>query len=897
MNRTNLANASSDGDRASVLIEYARSQVAPAKKPGRADGLPFFTKDTVPGYELGDFISPGGQGVVYRAVQKSTGKHLAIKFMAVPLSGSLDKSRFRREVKALARIDNPNIVSIRDSGVVGAFCYVVMDYVPGESLSTYADGKLGVRDALQLMRRIAEAVHAAHLRGIIHRDLKPSNIRVTPDGGPRILDFGLARIVADDDGAPANPSVVTVSGQFVGSLPWASPEQVSGDGQVVDLRSDVYSLGVVLFQLLTGFFPYPVTGNMKTVVRSILDVEPTKPRTFRAELDDDVETIILKCLQKEPGRRYQSAGDLADDIESYLAGRPIRAKSNSTWYLLTKTVRRHRALALAAAVLLTITIAYAVATTVLLRRTMQAEREKARFAEDARAKLRFVQATLSNVLNQISTRLGELSGGSAVQKAILEDVYKDLNALAQQGSEDPELLPDRGRLMYMLGDVALRLGDTGRGLEHLREALDIRERLVALRPDDNELRSELSINHVRIGDGLGDRGEDEERRRYYERALGIDVELVRREPGNVHFLDNLYWSYLRCEVEAGIPVVMRPDSVEKQYALAKKLVELDPENLVRYRALSSATAQFSSLADERGDWDRALTLLQEECAVRERLVEQHPDNVEYLSQLANRDLTYADAARSIGDSGTVRERTQKAMAIAERLVREEPENVRLKVLLGNALYNASELAQIEGDRLTQAAYLARAQTILEPLALEAPEFAGILAGVLSKQAEFAYNSGEESSARSLAQRALQLRREQAQRPSAKWQHLTSLALLLLYAVPPDLRDSAEAVAVDERAVEMTGGRCPTALHQLAIALVADGQMERAVEARNQALAFLPSEDCPMRRELDRQWNDSLAQSSSATAVTLPAMLDGSEAAVIEDCGDQEKNPSESIKKP
>jgi tetratricopeptide (TPR) repeat protein len=487
-------NGKGNADRASALIEYARDQVAPAKKPGRADGLPFFAKDTVPGYELREFISPGGQGVVYRAVQKSTEKHVAIKFMALPLSGGLDNSRFRREVKALARIDNPNIVSIRDSGVVGAFCYVVMDYVPGESLAARVDDKLGVKDALRLMRRIAQAVHAAHLHGIIHRDLKPSNIRVTPDGEPRVLDFGLARIVADDAGVPANPSVVTTTGQFVGSLPWASPEQVSGDAQAVDLRSDVYSLGVILFQLLTGRFPYPVTGSMKTVMRNIQETAPTKPSTLRPEVDDDVETIVLKCLQKDPARRYQSAGDLADDIENYLGGRPIGAKRDSTFYVMSKAVRRHKALAVAAAVLLAVTVVYAATTTVLLRRATLAERaqtvERER-AEQSRDEAEQVTRFLENMILSVNP---ENRGKDVTVRELLDRSAGDI---ASRFSDHPLV---EARLKRAIGGTYFALGLYDDAQSHLADAGVIFHRILGERdPRTLEARNAYAGSLLKTG--------------------------------------------------------------------------------------------------------------------------------------------------------------------------------------------------------------------------------------------------------------------------------------------------------------------------------------------------------------------------------------------------------------
>src|SRR5262249_48569959 len=163
-----------------------------------------------------------------------------------------------------------------------------------------------------LFAKICDGVNAAHLRGVIHRDLKPGNILVDDRGEPHVLDFGLAKLTQDADGTSAT-QVMTTTGQFVGSLPWTSPEQAEGRTESLDIRTDVYSLGVVLYQLLTGRFPYPVSGPIREVVHHIANTNPIRPSTIQRLIDRELETILLKCLAKAPDRRYQSAGELARD--------------------------------------------------------------------------------------------------------------------------------------------------------------------------------------------------------------------------------------------------------------------------------------------------------------------------------------------------------------------------------------------------------------------------------------------------------------------------------------------------------------------------------------------------------------------------------------------------------
>ena len=354
------------------MIDHAARQVEQARQ--RMEGTrtspspPAQSKDipepgSIPGYEILRKIERGGQGVVYRAIQEGTKREVAIKVMREgPFAGSGDKARFEREIQVLGQLNHPNIVTVHHSGSASSgHFYYVMDYVDGQPLDAWsAEKERPVDETLRLFLKICDAVNAAHVRGIIHRDLKPSNIRVDPDGEPQVMDFGLAKLATPDATDEALPSVTTLSGQFVGSLPWASPEQAEGAPGKIDIRTDVYSLGVILYQMLTGRFPYDVTGSLRDVLTNIIDAEPVKPRTVRRQMHDDVETIVLQCLDKDRDGRYQSAGELARDIRRYLNGEPIDPKHHKLLYVIGKTLTRHwrQCSVAAAAALLVIIGAY-----------------------------------------------------------------------------------------------------------------------------------------------------------------------------------------------------------------------------------------------------------------------------------------------------------------------------------------------------------------------------------------------------------------------------------------------------------------------------------------------------------------------------------------------------------
>lgn len=325
----------------------------------------------IPGYRILRELHRGGQGVVYLAVQEGTRREVAIKVMLHGgFAGPHDKVRFEREIQVLAQLNNPNIVAIHDSGQAGEHVFYVMDYVAGPTLDDFVDStRPGVRETLELFVVVCHAVNAAHLRGVIHRDLKPSNIRVTPSGSPQILDFGLAKVDGVAEAGQTLPTQMTKTGQFIGSLPWASPEQARGESAKIDVRTDVYALGVILYQLLCGRFPYNVDGPMGEVLDNIITRDPDRPRSVTKAVDAEVEAIVLKALEKHRERRYQSAGELARDIERYLAGEAIEARRWNKRYVVAKFLKRNRAAAIGAGLtFLVVPVGAVVATTVVVGR-------------------------------------------------------------------------------------------------------------------------------------------------------------------------------------------------------------------------------------------------------------------------------------------------------------------------------------------------------------------------------------------------------------------------------------------------------------------------------------------------------------------------------------------------
>ena len=327
--------------------------------------------DEFPGYELLDEISRGGQGIVYRAYQFGTKREVAIKVLRDGhLASASTHRRFEREIELVGQLSHPNIVTIFQAGETSnGLPFYVMDYVAGKPLDEFVQARpVSLSGVLAVVAMVCDAIQYAHQRGVIHRDLKPSNILVADDGEPRVLDFGLARqLLVSEMG-------LTADGQVMGTLAYMSPEQARGEQVAVSTLTDVYALGVILYRLLAGRFPYPVDGPQFEVLNNILHSPPgslasswspesgavldyARP-AMRSPIDPDIETIVLKALEKEPVRRYQSAGELARDLRHYLAHEPIEARRDSTWYVLCKLARKHKYAVMTASAVLVIVISF-----------------------------------------------------------------------------------------------------------------------------------------------------------------------------------------------------------------------------------------------------------------------------------------------------------------------------------------------------------------------------------------------------------------------------------------------------------------------------------------------------------------------------------------------------------
>ncbi|HKX60228.1 MAG TPA: serine/threonine-protein kinase, partial [Verrucomicrobiae bacterium] len=315
------------------MLESGSSQGgAPSTGPGAA--LP----RTFGAYELLEEVARGGMGVVYRARQTHVNRLVAVKVLASGVFAAPDfVKRFRTEAEAVASLDHPHIVPIYDVGECEGQPYFSMKFVESGTLAdriSRAKSPIANREAAALLAKLAHAVHFAHQRGILHRDIKPGNVLMDAQGEPLLTDFGLAKLVEKE-------STLTRTMAMLGTPSYMSPEQARGEAKQLTTAVDVYGLGAVFYELLTGQAPFAGGTTMETV-RQVLEKEPRRPSTLQPGLDLDLETICLKCLEKDAGRRYGSAESLADDLERWLHHEPILARPTSAWEHTTKWIRRNR---------------------------------------------------------------------------------------------------------------------------------------------------------------------------------------------------------------------------------------------------------------------------------------------------------------------------------------------------------------------------------------------------------------------------------------------------------------------------------------------------------------------------------------------------------------------------
>ncbi len=447
------------------VLEESRAPIPPSEEGSPAGDRP----ERIGRYRVVRRIGEGGMGTVFEAVQENPQRTVALKVIHAGVLSPKAVRRFELEAQVLGRLHHPGIAQIFeadqfDSGA-GMQPYFAMEFVEGRDLLEHAKGAmLDTSERLKLLGNVCDAVHHAHQRGVIHRDLKPGNILVNADGQPKILDFGIAR-ATDSDLQTA--TLQTEVGQVVGTVPYMSPEQASGDPELLDTRSDVYALGVVAYELLCGSKPHEFEGVMlHEALRIVREEEPSRLGTRRQDLRGDIETIVGKALEKDVTRRYSSASALAEDIRRYLANEPITARPASTWYQLRKFARRNKSLVGMVVVLFAVLSIGLAGTLVGFLRAEERRAEAVREADRAnREASRATQTAnfLGSLLEGVDPEVAQ-GRDTSLLKIILDDTA---------GRIDEELADFplvQAEMLTTLGSTYVAISEFETGSHYLQEA-------------------------------------------------------------------------------------------------------------------------------------------------------------------------------------------------------------------------------------------------------------------------------------------------------------------------------------------------------------------------------------------------------------------------------------------
>jgi len=861
-------------------------------------------------YQIERVVSSGGMGTVYEATQENPRRTVAVKVMRAGITSASAMRRFEYESQILGRLRHPGIAQVFEAGThggngePGGVPYFVMEYIPdARTVTEYArEQDLGVAERLRLFVQICEAVHHGHQKGIIHRDLKPGNILVDSNGRPKIIDFGVARATESD---LALTTMHTEVGQILGTVQYMSPEQCEGDQRDLDTRSDVYSLGVVLYELLCMKLPYDVGDlSIPEAVRRIRDESPGRPSTTIRALRGDVETIVLKALEKDRERRYQSANELGRDIERYLSGEPISARPPSFGYQLRTFARRNRTLVGGVLTVIVVLVAGIIATgTMYIRARREAETARTinAFFNKMLASVDPAQLNIATGFREYEELAPVTTKGVARDVSVVEMMRWAAGRIEETFADKPEL---EALIRETIGTTFFNLGLFEDARPQLETALAIRRDLFGenheatlrsmvqlgnllrmaaqavpaenlLRPALEGLRRNLGAEHrdtlsctTILASTLCLQGKLDEGDRLFEKAL----ETQRRVLGEEDRLT--LWTMCEWSFDLG-----RRTESRRAEALASEVYEialrvLDPDDYIT----AYAEALEGSFCCWRGDHARAIELLRQAHESRRRFLgEEHPRTAvlkHFIAQSLRGEANLEERMRLYRDATSALRRnlsdghywTTVGLSVFLEFLADFGRYEELEVVLRERLASCRKTlgearpATIDAWKALVCFLLSRGRAVegrellhehLDRIVREHGETHPSTLAALADMGQMLFDLGERGEAREYLERAISGWRGRVTSPEATGMDYNACAWLLLTCDPEDLRDPQAALSTARQAVEMTDGEDPLVLDTLALAYHRNGDGMRAVETEARAIAMLPSQGVgDSRRDLE-----------------------------------------------
>ena len=668
-------------------------------------------------YRIVREIGHGGMGSVYLAERDDEHyqQQVAIKLINPGLRGEAIRRRFRNEMQILANLNHPNIARLFDGGeTADGVPYLVMEYVDGTPINRYCDAHdLSTAERLEIFCTVCDAVQYAHQHLVIHRDLKPGNILVTGDGLPKLVDFGVAKFLS------ANADAQATVMPFM-TPEYASPEQVRC--LPVTTATDVYSLGVVLYQLLSGQLPYHLTTRAPhELAQAICEQEPERPGAAKKRLHSDLDNIVLMAMRKEAERRYSTPQQLADDIQRHLRGLPVRARHDTFSYRAGKFIRRQK-VAVSAAALLLVTLVIGIAATAWQARVARAER--------ARAERRFnqVRQLANSFVFEVHDAVANLPGSTPARSLIVQRGLNYLDSLAQDAANDRGLQRELAAAYEKLGAVqytptVAHLGDLQGALESHRKAAALREALVASDPANRDYRRELADSYWYIATLLGAQGDTARELSMLREQLPVRQQLAETE--TTEFLDryNLAGTY----AYIGSLLMHRgdaPGALENQreaLRIRETLATLDPNKARAQRALTISYEFLGLATDQAGDTKQALELQQRGLQMREALVAGDPLNVDLRLMLGESYRYVGDVLFKAGEIEGAAEHYRKQLALMREMVAADPANAQFRRNEAVALIKVGDVEAHNGRTAIALSNYNEALRLREQLSAAAPQ--------------------------------------------------------------------------------------------------------------------------------------------------------------------------------
>lgn len=721
-------------------------EVLPLELPGHTDA---WVGRRLGPYQIVEEIGAGGMGEVYRAVRADDEyrKEVAIKLVRAGQESGFVVSRFKNERQILASLDHPNIARLLDGGTTQeGVPYFVMELIEGERISKYCDRhRFSTTERLKLFLQVCSPVQYAHQHLVIHRDIKPGNILVTAEGVPKLLDFGIAKIL--DSNNVGNQPAQTVSLIRLLTPEYASPEQVKGEP--ITTASDVYSLGVVLYELLTGRGPYNVpTRTPHEISRAVCETEPEKPSTAvrraPASADDreqkfvdgaaalsaaregspeklikrlsgDLDNIILMALRKEPQRRYASVEQFAQDIRRHLEHLPVIARKDTAVYRASKFIARHKAGVAGAAL---VAVALLAAMGVTLREARIADR---RFND--------VRSLANSLIFDIHDSIQDLPGSTPARKLIVDRALQYLDSLSQESRGDLSLQRELATAYQRVGLVQGHylqnsLGDTQGSLISYQKALNIREQILAKSRDWND-RLALAESQRTVANQQWAMGQYSDAVKNIVSAVATSEALNGTKPKNARILQELGFDYKTAGLiygsdyagHIGDPERGR-ESSRKALAADEALLAINPSDPDVQHAYANDLNRFGGTLDD--DPKAALGYYYKQLEIEQKLYQRSPET-RYARGIAHAYSHIAQTYDGIGDGGRAVENHAKGLEVSKELVRVDPRNTYFQQALAIAYANTADSLSKGGQKAQSQEYIENGLKIMKSLVTAAPE--------------------------------------------------------------------------------------------------------------------------------------------------------------------------------